>query len=512
MPVVRFVLADAPTLGLDFPCPPEPLAHLPLERDWKDQQRLWGHAYHPMCSYFGSFPATLAHAAIARWSRPGDVVLDLFSGRGTVPLQACAERRIGVGLDLNPLAALLTGAKVDPPTLLEAEARLAHLRIDWSLTSIDWLGLARAAMTQPDQALVPAPSGASHRLEPLTEGVAFAFHPRTLAQLLFLRTAFRLDARADRFLAGATVGILHGRSASYLSTAMPNTFSLPPEYARRYLESSGHQPPDRDVFTLLSQKLRRLYRDGRPATRGIAIEGDAREAGPLIQAALRSRGLPDRARLVVASPPYLGLIRYGAANWLRLWFLGEDATDIDRRLATPHQPEAYGRFIGQVLESLREVLAEDAVVALVIGDVATDRGRRARPSQPLAETAWSLGAEPAGYRLAGISADPIRADRKATRLWGEEAGRATDTDRLLVIAPTEVGRRRALAAVGTPIDWSGGKRFERPSILPPYAPDVSPGRPRIDGSTRPDEEPRPRADDQSQTELRPAAAGALVPA
>ena len=48
-------------------------------------------------------------ALIERFSRPGDVVLDPFSGRGTVPLQACLRRRIGVGVDRNPLAALLTG-------------------------------------------------------------------------------------------------------------------------------------------------------------------------------------------------------------------------------------------------------------------------------------------------------------------------------------------------------------------------------------------------------------------
>ena len=72
--------------------------------------------FHPMCSYLASFPAALAHAFIARYSRPGDVVLDPFSGRGTTPLQACAEGRIGVGNDLNPFAHLLTAAKVEPAT------------------------------------------------------------------------------------------------------------------------------------------------------------------------------------------------------------------------------------------------------------------------------------------------------------------------------------------------------------------------------------------------------------
>ena len=69
------------------------------------------------------FPAALAHAFIARYSRPGDVVLDPFSGRGTTPLQACSEGRIGVGNDLNPFAHLLTASKVEPATRAAAMER-----------------------------------------------------------------------------------------------------------------------------------------------------------------------------------------------------------------------------------------------------------------------------------------------------------------------------------------------------------------------------------------------------
>src|ERR1700704_6078056 len=104
---------------LAFELPLE-LPALALAPEWKDQQRLWGHPFHPMCSYLASFPAALTHAFIARYSRPGDVVLDPFSGRGTTPLQACAEGRIGVGNDPNPFARLLTAAKVEPATRAQA--------------------------------------------------------------------------------------------------------------------------------------------------------------------------------------------------------------------------------------------------------------------------------------------------------------------------------------------------------------------------------------------------------
>src|SRR5207342_971490 len=129
--------APATAMSLDAPAPvgaqlalglpglaPTELPALPIAPEWKDQQRLWGHRLHPMCSYLASFPAALSHAFIARYSRPGDVVLDPFSGRGTTPLQACAEGRIGVGNDLNPFAHLLTASKVDPPSRPEAATRL----------------------------------------------------------------------------------------------------------------------------------------------------------------------------------------------------------------------------------------------------------------------------------------------------------------------------------------------------------------------------------------------------
>ena len=111
-----------------------------------------------MCSYLASFPAALTHAFIARYSRPGDVVLDPFSGRGTTPLQACAEGRIGVGNDLNPFAHLLTAAKVEPATRAQAATRLAQLRLAWNAESAGWLALGARVTADPDgrDALVPA--------------------------------------------------------------------------------------------------------------------------------------------------------------------------------------------------------------------------------------------------------------------------------------------------------------------------------------------------------------------
>ncbi|HET7702115.1 MAG TPA: DNA methyltransferase [Candidatus Limnocylindrales bacterium] len=431
---------------------------LAIAPEWKDQARLWGPALHPMCSYLASFPAALAHAFIGRYSRRGDVVLDPFSGRGTVPLQACAEGRIGVGNDLNPLAHLLTAAKVEPATAAEAATRLAALRLGWAGSSGDWLALAAAVHADrgdPPTVTVPAagsgPSGDAFEAVPAE--VSVAFHTRTLAQLLYVRASLQREDRVDRFLAAAVTGILHGKSASYLSELMPNTFSMAPRYVRDFAARTAFAASERDVFERLARKLGRLHREALPRTPGIGMLGDARDSAGRARESLRSRGLPERARLVVSSPPYLRVVKYGYYNWLRTWFLGEDARAIDAALDDAHHRAPYLVFLREVLADLRTILADDAIVVLVIGDVETDRGRPLEGAVGLAERVWEQAAEPEGYRLAGVALDDVAAGRKMTRLWGAEAGRATKRDRILVLGATEAGRRRALAGAGTPIEW-----------------------------------------------------------
>jgi site-specific DNA-methyltransferase (adenine-specific) len=441
---------------------PSAVPALPIAPEWKDQPRLWGPALHPMCSYLASFPAALAHAFIGRYSRRGDVVLDPFSGRGTTPLQACAEGRIGVGNDLNPLAHLLTAAKVEPATPAEAATRLASLRITWATSSETWLAIAREVLADvaADPSAAPTvrvPAATSRRpddrVELVPREVAVAFHERTLAQLLHVRTALDPADRVDRFLAAAMTGILHGKSASYLSPLMPNTFSMAPRYVRQFAARTGFTSPDRDVFGGLERKLARLHREALPRTPGVALLGDARDVSGRAKAALAGRGLPDRARLVVTSPPYLRVVKYGYYNWLRTWFLGEDAAAIDAALDDAHHREPYLVFLREVLVDLRPILTDDAVVVLVIGDVETDRGRPLRGAVGLAEQVWEESAAPEGYRLAGVARDEVAAVRKMTKLWGAEAGRATKTDRILVLGATEAGRRRAVSAARNPIDW-----------------------------------------------------------
>ena len=399
-------------LALELPLALPAIAVAP---EWKDQQRLWGHAFHPMCSYLASFPAALAHAFIARYSRPGDVVLDPFSGRGTTPLQACAEGRIGVGNDLNPFAHLLTAAKVEPPTRAQAATRLATLRLGWRATSRAGWTSARACppirrAAHPSSRRPDPGSGRTRAARRVPVEVALAFHPRTLGQLLYVRTRLRLDDRTDRFLAAAITG--HPPRQERLVPVGADAEHVLDGAALRPRLRRAHR-----VHLAGPGRVRRAVEEARPAvSRHPAVDGGGRAARRCPgrrRARARRRcapaGDPDRARLVVTSPPYLRVVKYGYYNWLRTWFLGFDAREIDATLDDAHHREPYLAFLRDVLAGLRPILTDDAVVVLVIGDVETDRGRSIKGGVGLAERAWESAAEPEGYRLAGVALDDVAA-------------------------------------------------------------------------------------------------------
>jgi site-specific DNA-methyltransferase (adenine-specific) len=132
---------------------------------------------------------------------------------------------------------------------------------------------------------------------------------------------------------------------------------------------------------------------------------------------------------VVTSPPYLGVLRYGAFNWIRLWFLGFEPSAIDRSLDATDSLEKYLSFVTSVLMSIAEVVPPGSPVILVIGDV-EEAGRRLE----LAERVWEELDGLVPFELLDIDVDLFDETTKTTRIWGEKRkGRATPLDRVLIL-------------------------------------------------------------------------------
>lgn len=135
--------------------------------------------------------------------------------------------------------------------------------------------------------------------------------------------------------------------------------------------------------------------------------------------------------LIITSPPYTRVIRYGQFNWIRLWFLRENGKDVDQRLFFTQSIRKYSDFMSESLKEMKRVLKPKAKVVLVIGDV---KDRESEKILNLAESVWENCAKPLGFKLLEpIIADAINEDTKVSKIWGEKKGNATKIDRILVL-------------------------------------------------------------------------------
>ena len=457
MPARPARISSAGQLALELPLELPPIDLAP---EWKDQQRLWGHAFHPMCSYLASFPAALTHAFIARYSRPGDVVLDPFSGRGTTPLQACAEGRVGVGNDLNPFAHLLTAAKVEPATRAQALTRLAALRLGWNAESAGWLALGERVIAThggPERPCPVAGSGGSPAdgVEAVPVEVAMAFHPRTLAQLLFVRT-IASPRRSD--------GPIPGRRPDRDPPRQERQLSLGAD-AEHVLDGAALRPRLRradSVRVARSGRLRRPGQEARPAVPpGAAVDRGDRPARRRAGRGAACAGGPAGARAARSGAAGRDLAAVPARREVRLLQLAPDvvarlrrAAPSTRRSTTPTTASRIscscatsspvsGRCSPTTpSSSWSSATSRPTVDGRSGAGSASPSGSGSPPPSPRA-TAWR-----------GSRSTTSRRSRKMTKLWGDEAGRATKTDRILVLGATEAGRRRALAGARLDVDWT----------------------------------------------------------
>ena len=85
------------------------------------------HRFHSLCPYFAMFPESFAERWIARYSKPGQVILDPFCGRGTTPFQALLMGRRAIACDTNSVAYCVTRAKTNAPALSSIRRRITQL-------------------------------------------------------------------------------------------------------------------------------------------------------------------------------------------------------------------------------------------------------------------------------------------------------------------------------------------------------------------------------------------------
>jgi len=373
-----------------------------LKDTWKNEKRNWGHSLHSMASRSGSFPPALTDYFIQRFSKPGDTVLDPFSGKGTTALQACLSGRLGIGVDVAPEAYALTAAKT--------------IRVDHDL-AVKYL---RSLKINSD------PRKCSALLKQVPDNVKVFYHDGVLAQLVSLREELAKDFSIGhlsyddaphyelrkatksqeyaQYWLGVLIGILHGSSELSLSVPCSHSFSMAPGYVKRYSEEHGLEKPKRDVIDCLIKRSEKLQEDGANTHQGRAILGSAMKL---------PESLTGTVDLMVTSPPYFTAQTYAWDNWLREWFMGFDFKDVRKQTLHTAVVDKYSEGMYQHLAEAYRVLKPGAWGFVVVGDVIkkniTKLGKEKTKVEELIVTANIIAteAERAGFSVELIINDDI---------------------------------------------------------------------------------------------------------
>jgi hypothetical protein len=299
------------------------------------------HPLHALCPYFAMFPEEFVQNHLFAYSKPGDLVLDPFAGRGTTLFESILNNRRAIGIDINPVAACVSGAKVQAPSLHGVLDRVSSLELE-------------------------SKRHARNRRSP---GSFFdaCYHRDTLQDILLLRDKLRWRrSKIDRFIAAVVLGALHGeshRSKLYLSNRMPRTISTKPAYSIKWWSERGYVAPARRTFDVIRDIIRMRYKLPPPNIRGQMRLADARKCAQLYPQ------YSSQVSLVITSPPYIDVTDYSEDQWLRLWFLG-GAPEPRARLNRDDRytvDDDYWNFLTEVWAGCAPLLAKNSRIVIRIG-------------------------------------------------------------------------------------------------------------------------------------------------
>ncbi|HMO16773.1 MAG TPA: DNA methyltransferase [Oligoflexia bacterium] len=309
---------------------------------WTSSQRQM-HSLHYAVSYRGSFKPELPDFCIRRYSAPGDIVLDQFSGRGTTALQTALLGRIPYASDANPLAALMTGAKLNPAGLDEVVLRLHEIDL-----------------------LRPVP------LTAYQEMLSPFYHPDTYRELMNLRLAIKNKPdRINRFIELLALSRLHGHSNGFFSVYSFPQISIPPERQNLINLKRREVPEYRSIAPRIIKKASQVLRDSintdlqRFSARSEVHKSDARNL----------HWLPSNSvDLIVTSPPFLDKVDYLTDNWLEFWFTGISPKSCQKELVICSNIHEWRSFIRDTLREALRVIKPNSFVVFEVGEVETDTG------------------------------------------------------------------------------------------------------------------------------------------
>ena len=295
-------------------------------------------------SYRACFKPQLPSYFITRLSKPGDVVYDPFSGRGTTVIEAALLGRNIIANDANPLSAILSRPRINPPTIKEVESRFNT---------------------------IPYKKGLKADID-----LSMFYHPDTESELVSLRNYLiarkknKKEDFIDEWIRMVATNRLTGHSTGFFSVyTLPPNQAITPQKQIKINKTLNQFPPYRNTKEIIQKKTIQLTLRLSPEEI-INLKRASENAIFLSDDARKTASIPDSSvKVTVTSPPFLDIVQYNEDNWLRCWF-NNIGVDIGAPKITMEKTvEKWAQVMLGALTELYRITKKGGWVAFEVGEV-----------------------------------------------------------------------------------------------------------------------------------------------
>ncbi|MGH9948123.1 MAG: DNA methyltransferase [Pyrinomonadaceae bacterium] len=348
-------------------------------------------------AYRACFKAQLPNYFITLLTKPGDIIYDPFSGRGTTVIEAALLGRNGVANDISPISKILSEGRLSIPNISDIKLRLEKIVLDNTRTSdID---------------------------------LSMFFHKDTLGEIVSLKDyfAWRTDQSSldeiDKWIRMVATNRLTGHSVGYFSVyTLPPNQAVTPDRQVKINIKYEQLPTYRNIKEIIYKKSKNLL-GGLSREQILNIKnsnvtfftGDARETDFIADESIA---------LTVTSPPFLDIVQYAQDNWLRCWFNGFDAKKIESGITMSKKVDDWTKVMRDVFKQLYRITKPNGWVAFEVGEIRSGKIKLEEYVIPLGE-------------LCGLACDCVMINEqiftKTANIWGVSNNeKGTNSNRIVI--------------------------------------------------------------------------------
>lgn len=369
-----------------------------IDEFWTSKQRQ-ASSIHEV-SYRACFKPQLPNFFINRFTQPGDIVYDPFSGRGTTAIESALCNRNVIANDINPLSIILTSPRIKIPKLVEIQERLSSIK------------LYKGRKADID--------------------LSMFYHKDTLGELVSIRD-YLIERKAkgyqdhvDDWIRMVATNKLSGHSKYFFSVyTLPPNQACSPQKQIEFNEKYGRVPSYKDTKEIILKKTRELQRDITSSLRKSMFEIGEKALWLVKDAAKTEEIADDSVSLVVTSPPFLDVIDYASDNWLRCWFNDVDIQSVQKNITVTNKLDKWEKFMTAVFGELFRIMKPNGHVAFEVGEVR-------RGSVKLEESIVPIGKK-AGFEVLAVLIN-TQQFTKTSNIWGvSNNSKGTNSNRIVIL-------------------------------------------------------------------------------